>query len=226
MAIHEQDVAMCKRRDFLKLAACGAAVASFGGVLSACTGGSSTEGGESAAATDQVIVAMNTGSEPAAGFDPLRAWGCGEHVHEPLIQSTLITTDENLEFQNDLATDYFCSDDGLTWTFAIRDDVKFTNGDPLTASDVAFTINGVIKGEASEADLSMVREAVATDATHVELYLTKPYNMLLYTLAVLGIVPEKAYGDDYGANPIGSGRYMLEQWNKGQQVILKANPDY
>ena len=129
MAIHEQDVAMCKRRDFLKLAACGAAVASFGGVLSACTGGSSTEGDESAAATDQVIVAMNTGSEPAAGFDPLRAWGCGEHVHEPLIQSTLITTDENLEFQNDLATDYFCSDDGLTWAFAIRDDVKFTNGD-------------------------------------------------------------------------------------------------
>ena len=226
MAIHEQDVAMCKRRDFLKLAACGAAVASFGGVLSACVGGSSTEGAENAVATDQVIVAMNTGSEPAAGFDPLRAWGCGEHVHEPLIQSTLITTDENLEFQNDLATDYFCSDDGLTWAFAIRDDVKFTNGDPLTASDVAFTINGVIKGEASEADLSMVREAVATDATHVELYLTKPYNMLLYTLAVLGIVPEKAYGDDYGANPIGSGRYMLEQWDKGQQVILKANPDY
>ena len=80
--------------------------------------------------------------------------------------------------------------------------MKFTNGDPLTASDVAFTINGVIKGEASEADLSMVREAVATDATHVELYLTKPYNMLLYTLAVLGIVPEKAYGDDYGATPL------------------------
>ena len=75
MAIHEQDVAICKRRDFLKLAACGAAVASFGGVLSACVGGSSTESAESAAATDRVIVAMNTGSEPAAGFDPLRAWG-------------------------------------------------------------------------------------------------------------------------------------------------------
>ena len=44
-------------------------------------------------ATSQVIVAMNTESEPAAGFDPLVAWGCGEHVHEPLIQSTLITTD-------------------------------------------------------------------------------------------------------------------------------------
>ena len=44
-------------------------------------------------------------------------------------------------------------------------------------------------------------------------------------LAVVGIVPEHAYGDTYGDNPIGSGRYMLEQWDKGQQVILKANPD-
>ena len=68
MAIHEQDIAMCKRRDFLKLAACGAAVASFGGVLTACAGGSSTEGGEGAAATDQGIVAMNTGSAPAPGL--------------------------------------------------------------------------------------------------------------------------------------------------------------
>ena len=54
----------------------------------------------------------------------------------------------------------------------------------------------------------------------------KPFNALLYTLAVVGIVPEHAYGDTYGDNPIGSGRYLLEQWDKGQQVILKANPDY
>lgn len=174
----------------------------------------------------QVILTMTTGSEPAAGFDPLVSWGCGEHVHEPLIQSTLITTDINLEFQNDLATSYECSEDGLTWTFTIRDDVKFTDGEPLTARDVAFTVNGIINSSAAEADLSMVDEAVVVDDTTVELHLNKPFNALLYTLAVMGIVPEHAYGPDYGANPIGSGRYMLEQWDKGQQVILKANPDY
>lgn len=177
-------------------------------------------------APSQVILTMTTGSEPAAGFDPLVSWGCGEHVHEPLIQSTLITTDLNLEFQNDLATSYECSEDGLTWTFTIRDDVKFTDGEPLTARDVAFTVNGIISSAAAEADLSMVDEAVVIDDTTVELHLNKPFNALLYTLAVMGIVPEHAYGPDYGANPIGSGRYMLEQWDKGQQVILKANPDY
>lgn len=184
------------------------------------------QGSVSAGGSSQVIVAMNTGSEPAAGFDPLVAWGCGEHVHEPLIQSTLITTDENLEFAGDLATEYSCTEDGLTWTFKLRDDARFSDGEPLDADDVAFTVNAVIENPASEADLSMVDEAVAIDATTVELHLNKPFNALLYTLAVLGIVPEHAYGDDYGEHPIGSGRYLLERWDRGQQAIFAANPDY
>lgn len=216
------------RRRFAQLIAAGGASVACAGVLSAC-GGNGADGSPSANDAEvksQVIVAMNMNSEPAAGFDPFVSWGCGEHVHEPLIQSTLITTDADLEFVNDLATEYYCADDGMTWYFTIRDDVKFTDGEPLSASDVALTINGIIESEAAEADLSMVEKAVATDDTHVEIVMTKPYNALLYTLAVVGIVPEHAHGEDYGANPIGSGRYMLEQWDRGQQVILKANPDY
>lgn len=216
------------RRRFAQLIAAGGASVACAGVLSACGGKGSDESSSTgdAEAKNQVIVAMNMNSEPAAGFDPFVSWGCGEHVHEPLIQSTLITTDANLEFVNDLATEYYCADDGMTWYFTIRDDAKFTDGEPLTASDVAFTINGIIESEAAEADLSMVEKATATDDTHVEIAMTKPYNALLYTLAVVGIVPEHAHGEDYGAKPIGSGRYMLEQWDRGQQVILKANPDY
>lgn len=218
---------MLSRRGFIA----GAGAAGAAALLSGCTagageGGSTPSGSGSEGASSQVIVAMNAGSEPAAGFDPLVAWGCGEHVHEPLIQSTLITTDENLEFVNDLATSYSCSDDGLTWTFELRDDVAFTDGEPLTASDVAFTVNSAIKSDTFEGDLSMVDEAVAVNDTVVELHLNKPYNALLYTLAVLGIVPEHAYGDGYGSAPIGSGRYMLERWDRGQQAIFSANPDY
>ena len=94
------------------------------------TGGSSTEQeiGAQAEERDTVIVAMGTTSEPAAGFDPCVNWGCGEHCHEPLIQSTLLRTTADLEFENDLATDYQVSEDGLTWTFTIREDVKFSDG--------------------------------------------------------------------------------------------------
>lgn len=199
--------------------------------LGGCAGaGDATGAGSAASAGDgsgsQVIVAMNTESEPAAGFDPLVSWGCGEHVHEPLIQSTLITTDEDLNFVNDLAVDYSCSTDGLVWTFDIRDDVVFSDGEPLTAADVAFTVNGAVASTAFEADLSMVDEAVATGDYTVELHLNKPYNALLYTLAVLGIVPEHAYGEGYGEAPIGSGRYLLERWDRGQQAVFTANPRY
>lgn len=216
------------RRGLLAGSAAGTAFAAAC-VLAGCSSSDETAG--SGPSTDssghsRVVVAMNATSEPAAGFDPLVSWGCGEHVHEPLIQSTLVTTDEQLNIVSDLATEYLCSDDGLVWTFTIRDDVLFTDGEPLTARDVAFTVNGVIQSSASEADLSMVDTAVAVSDTVVELHLNKPYNALLYTLAVLGIVPEHAYGEGYGAQPIGSGRYVLERWDKGQQVVFAANPGY
>ena len=220
------------RRTFLRVAGVSAAAVGFGGVLGACTSNSNT-GNSDADATakseeraSQVTVSMPMSSEPAAGFDPFVSWGCGEHVHEPLIQSTLLTTTADMGFENDLATAYYCSDDGLTWTFAIRTDAKFTNGKALTAHDVAYTINGVANSEASECDLTMVDKAVAVDDETCEIHLNKPFNAFLYTLAVIGIVPDGGHGSDYGTNPIGSGRYMLEQWDHGQQVILKANPDY
>ena len=217
------------RRGVLSAAgACAGLAASA--ALAGCAGrqgaGGSSDSVVTSKGSTQVVIAMNPTSEPAAGFDPLVAWGCGEHVHEPLIQSTLITTDEDLNFVNDLATDYLCSSDGLVWTFTIRDDVVFSDGEPLSARDVAFTVNGAIDSAMSEADLSMVDRAVAVNDTVVELHLNKPHNALLYTLAVLGIVPEHAYGPEYGRNPIGSGRYVLERWDKGQQVIFTANPKY
>ena len=193
------------------------------------TGGSSTEqeNGAQAEERERVIVAMGTTSEPAAGFDPCVNWGCGEHCHEPLIQSTLLRTTADMEFENDLATDYQVSEDGLTWTFTIREDVKFSDGEPLTASDVAFTFNTALASANSEADLSMLERVEAPDDKTVVFHLTKPYNAFLYTLAVFGIVPEHCYeAGAYGENPIGSGRYLLKQWDRGQQVILEANPDY
>lgn len=213
------------RRDFVKIGAVGATALSFGGMLSACSAERKADTAESKNAS-QVVVTMTAASEPEAGFDPLVAWGCGEHVHEPLIQSTLVTTNADLGFENDLATSYECSADGLEWTFTIRDDVKFTDGEPLTAEDVAFTIEGIANSASSQADLSMVESAVALDAHTVSVRLKKPFNALLYTLAVVGIVPKHCYGEGYGEHPVGSGRYMLESWDREQQVVLKANPDY
>lgn len=175
--------------------------------------------------TTSVVVTMPTTSEPEAGFDPAYGWGCGEHVHEPLIQSTLTRTNQDMELENDLATEYFVSEDGLIWTVKIRDDVKFTNGEPLTAEDVAFTYNHCAENS-TVSDFTMLKKAVALNDTTVEFRMNKPYAIWPYTMATVGIMPEYNYDENYGQNPIGSGRYILKQWDKGQQVILEANPDY
>ena len=198
-------------------------------LLAGCggTAGSMESAGENVASGEHsVIVAMGPTSEPEAGFDPAFGWGAGEHVHEPLIQSTLTVTNPDLTIGYDLATDTSVSEDGLTWTVTIRGDVKFTDGEPLTAGDVAFTYN-TVKETSSVNDFTMLDRAEALDDTTVVFHMTRPFSIWPYTMAAVGILPEHAYDSrTYGTNPIGSGRYMLKQWDQGQQVILEVNPDY
>lgn len=221
------------------------AVGMAAAVLTACSGGgtetkdsgqtvSETDGAGGAAvqeadsttgSKDSVIVVMGPTSEPEAGFDPAYGWGAGEHVHEPLIQSTLTVTTTDLKIGYDLATDMEASEDGLIWTVKIRDDASFTDGEKLTAADVVFTYN-TLRDTSSVNDFTMLDRAEAVDDTTVRFYLKRPYSIWPYTMAIVGILPEHAYGPDYGEHPVGSGRYILKQWDRGQQVIFEANPDY
>jgi peptide/nickel transport system substrate-binding protein len=194
--------------------------------LGACSKKDGAGNAAASKAKDSVIITMDQESEPAAGFDPIMGWAAGEHTHDPLFQSTLLITKDDITIGNDLATDYTISQDGLTWTFKIRGDVKFTDGKPLVASDVAFTYNNA-KKQVTETDLSMLDSAEAPDASTVVFHFNRPYSAFAYIAAVVGIVPEHAYNAaTYGQKPIGSGPYILKQWDKGEQVILEANPGY
>lgn len=176
--------------------------------------------------SSSVTVVMPPTSEPEAGFDPAFGWGVGEHVHEPLIQSTLTVTNPDLTIGYDLAASMEASEDGLTWTVTLRDDAAFTDGEPLTAADAAFTYN-TVKSTSSVNDFTMLDYAEAVDETTVVFHMTRPFSIWPYTMAITGILPEHAYDPAvYGSSPVGSGRYILKQWDRGQQVILEANPDY
>ena len=143
-------------------------------VLAGCQGGNSENqpAVQQRIADSSVVIAMDPNSEPEAGFDPAYGWGAGEHVHEPLLQSTLTVTNTDLTIGYDLATDYTVSEDGLTWTVTIRDDVKFTDGEPLTAEDVAFTYN-TVKESSSVNDFTMLDYAEAADETTVVFHMTR-----------------------------------------------------
>ena len=168
---------------------------------------------------DSVIIAI--GSEPET-LDPTKGWG---HGNSPIIQSTLVKYNAELNFENDLATGYELSEDGLTWTFTIRDDAFFTDGEKVTAEDVAFTLE-TAKAANGSFDLTYMESAVAQDDTTVVITLSKPTPIFLNTLASVGIVPEHAYGDDYGTKPIGSGPYKLVEWRPQEQLMFTANENY
>lgn len=168
---------------------------------------------------DSVIIAI--GSEPET-LDPTKGWG---HGNSPIVQSTLVKYTADLTFENDLATGYKLSDDGLTWTFTVRDDAVFTDGEKVTAADVAFTLE-TAKAAQGSVDLTYMESAVAQDDTTVIVTLSRPTSIFLNTLASVGIVPKHAYGEEYGMNPIGSGPYKFVEWKAQEQIVFTANEDY
>ena len=160
--------------------------------------------------------------EPEQGFDPIKSWG---EYGNPLFQSTLLKRNEKLDLEGDLATKWELSKDRKTWTITIRDGVKFADGQPLTAEDVAFTYE-TARGAASTVDLTNLASAKATNTNTIEITLNQPQVTFTHILSTLGIVPKHAYKEGYADTPIGSGPFKFVSWTKGQQMIVEPNPHY
>lgn len=171
-------------------------------------------------ANNELVAAV--ANEPETGFD---ATVGGHGSMTRVFFSTLFKRDKELGIENDLATGYKVSEDKLTWTVNLRDDVKFTDGEQLTADDVAFTYE-IAKKSASSIDLTVLDSVTAVDEYTVEFKLKEPQSIFIEKLSQIGIVPEHAYNSDFANNPIGSGPYKFVQWDKGQQVIATVNDDY
>lgn len=171
-------------------------------------------------ANNELVVAV--ASEPEAGFDATTG---GHGSMTRVFFSSLFKRDKELGMENDLATEYKVSDDKLTWTVKIREDVKFTDGEPLTSEDVVYTYE-TAKESGSEIDLTMLESITAVDKYTIDFKLKEPQSTFMEKLAYLGIVPKHAHGSDFADTPIGSGPFKFIQWDKGQQVIAEKNKDY
>ena len=171
-------------------------------------------------ANNELVVAVV--SEPESGFDATTG---GHGSMTRVFFSSLFKRDKELGMENDLATEYKVSDDKLTWTVKIREDVKFTDGEPLTSEDVVYTYE-TAKESGSEIDLTMLESITAVDKYTIDFKLKEPQSTFMEKLAYLGIVPKHAHGSDFADTPIGSGPFKFIQWDKGQQVIAEKNKDY
>ncbi|MEN9231789.1 MAG: ABC transporter substrate-binding protein [Thermostichus sp. DG02_5_bins_236] len=171
-------------------------------------------------APEQIFLAIR--GEPRDGYDPTLGWG---RYGSPLFQSTLLKRDQNMNIVNDLAERVTVSEDGLVYRVKIREDVKFSDGQPLTAKDVAYTFN-TAASSGGLVDMSGFAEAVVTGDYEVELRLKEPRSTFIHRLITQGIVPAHAHNESYARNPIGSGPFRMVQWDEGQQLIVEANPEY
>lgn len=198
-------------------------ITALGFSLFGCSSNNSTK--QTNQVDSSITVSLPATSEPEKGFDPINGWGAGEHMHDPLIQSTLIKNNDG-EIVPDMATSWSLSNDARSLSLTLRDNANCSNGYTLKASDVVFTLTQLKNSVNTTADLENVESIKALSDTEVQIDLVEPNNLLLYTLSYVGIVPEKFYNTDYAKNPIGSGAYKLSSYRVGEQAILEANENY
>lgn len=191
-------------------------------ILSGCSKNTSATGTNNGNRSDEIVVALTPSSEPSTGFDPTTGWG---RVGSPLFQSTLVAMNSEANIVNDLATEYHLSKDGREYVFTLRNDVIFTDGEPLTAEDVVYTFQTTAQS-GSVVDLNYLEKVEAIDKYQVKFILKTAQSPFIYAVAKTGIVPKHAHNEKYGDHPIGSGPYKFVQWDKSQQLIVEANQNY
>lgn len=167
---------------------------------------------------DELVMAV--GMADYGMFDPRKGWGSAQIR---LTHSSLLKVNYALEYVGDLATSYVVSDDGLTWTVTIREDAKFSNGDPVTVNDVKFTYE-MLKEDGIKFELGFMTKVETLDEHTVVFTLAEPRSTFVGQLTEIGIVPKAYYNEEYSKNPISSGPYQVKQYDDGQQIILEANP--
>jgi len=148
--------------------------------------------------------------------------------------------DGTLEVEPALATDWTISDDGLTYTFNLREGVTFHDGTPFNAEAVKFNFDRMLDEDHPYYDtgpfplsfnFSAVDSVNVLDEHTVEFVLTEPFAPFLSNLAYptgLIVSPQGVMDnvDDYGRNPSGTGPYRFVEWQSNTRVVVEANPDY
>ncbi|MFA5422642.1 MAG: peptide-binding protein [Phycisphaerae bacterium] len=162
------------------------------------------------------------------------------HVVQRNIFETLFYYDldyDGVKLEPVLAEKMEISDDGLEVTVTLKEDIWFSDGQPVTADDVIFTYRTIMDPKIDAADIrnyyNNFVDAVKLDDRTVLFKLKEVFWKTIESIGIFEVLPEHIYKYDnamefnnWRTNPIGSGPYVFERWDVGQQIVLTRNENY
>jgi peptide/nickel transport system substrate-binding protein len=171
------------------------------------------------------------------GIDPITNSDYMARNHGYMVYDTLFAMDEKLQIKPQMLQSYAASADGLTYTFTLRDGLKFHDGAAVTSADVVASLQRWGQRDGLGQQLtSRIAELVAVDAKTTRLKLKEPWGLVLDALGkpssnVPFIMPERIAKTPATQNitdPTGSGPFIMkkEEWVPGSKIVYVKNPAY
>ena len=202
-----------------------------------------------------VLVLALAGCAPAGSTSDSQVAGGGTitigqvaeptHVPDPIVDGSLAgynyyfnvfdqltTFDAEGDIQPRLSTEWTSNEDFTQWTFNVRDDVKFHNGEPLTAADVVFTYETILAtADSDPASYMEMLESTEEGADGTVVFnLDAPFSAWPTITTGVSIVPESVYtelgSEGFAAAPVGSGPFIFEKYTRGVEYVINKNDDY
>src|SRR5436190_753853 len=153
-----------------------------------------------------------------------------------LIFNSLVKKDEKFDYVGELASNVQRSEDGLTFTFTLRDGVSFQDGRSFTSADAKYTLDTVLNSTFAKAASffegaganrkSYVNSVTAPDPHTLVIRLNKQWTGLLPNLVPIAMIPKDSY-ESQKTHPIGTGPFKFKSYDSAQQVVdLEGFPNY
>ncbi len=180
-----------------------------------------------ALAAGEIVIAI--GSEPST-LDPQARDDGGERAVNDNIYETLMARTPDGQLVPGLAAQAPTKVDDTTWEFKLRPNITFTNGEPFNADSVVTSVTRIIDPALKSEQMAYfgtIKGAEKVDDLTVHIITSGPDPILPSRMYWMKMVPAKYSSDpDFASKPVGTGPYMLQSFDRGQDIVLVANPDY
>ncbi len=188
--------------------------------------------GEQADETDSTLVVAVP--VDIVGFDPVRIVCVPSFQVIKNINEYLVSIDTDGSYLPMLAESWDISDDLMTFTFYLREEINFTDGTPFNAEVVKFNYARLLDEDISVniGNYSNIDSVEVVDEYTVQFNLKSPQASFIDThiadhaAVMCSPAAIEQYGDDYMENPVGTGPFMLSEYERGVRVVMEANPNY